>query len=150
MVGVPAIYFLALWIQKVGVISVPCGKLIPRADSFLKILYFWLHWVFVAVCRLFSSCSEQELLSSWGAKASHCGGFSCCRAGTLGQADSVVVECMLSSCSSWAPKLRLNSYNTGLVAPRLVGFPWTRDRTLISCIGRWLLNHWTTREVPGS
>ena len=24
--------------------------------------YFWLHWVFIAACRLFSSCSEQGLL----------------------------------------------------------------------------------------
>jgi len=38
-------------------------------------------YVFLAVlglcCGLFSSCSEQGLLSSWGAWASHCGGFSC-------------------------------------------------------------------------
>ena len=25
----------------------------------------------------------------------------------------------------------------------------TRDRTCTPCIGRWSLNHWTTREVPG-
>ena len=31
----------------------------------------------------FSSCSEWELLSSCGAKFSHCGGFSNCRAQTL-------------------------------------------------------------------
>ena len=24
--------------------------------------YFWLRWVFVAACRLFSSCGEQGLL----------------------------------------------------------------------------------------
>ena len=24
----------------------------------------------------------------------------------------------------------------------------TRDQTCIPCIGRWILNHWTTREVP--
>ena len=27
--------------------------------------------------KLFSGCSEQELFSSCGAQASHCGGFSC-------------------------------------------------------------------------
>ena len=32
----------------------------------------------------FSSCREQGLLSSCGAWASHCSGFSCCGAGTLG------------------------------------------------------------------
>ena len=25
----------------------------------------------------------------------------------------------------------------------------TRDQTCISCIGRWIINHWTTRKVPG-
>ena len=24
----------------------------------------------------------------------------------------------------------------------------TRDRTNVSCIARWILNHWTTRKVP--
>ena len=24
---------------------------------------------------------------------------------------------------------------------------WTRDRTHVSCIGRWVLNHWTTSEA---
>ena len=31
----------------------------------------------------FSSCGEQGLLSSCGAQASHCGGFSCCRVQAL-------------------------------------------------------------------
>ena len=35
---------------------------------------------FFRLCRLFSSCSEQGLLSSCSARASHCGGFSRCRA----------------------------------------------------------------------
>ena len=38
------------------------------------------------LCGLFCSCSEQGLLSSWGARASHCGGFSCCGAQALGPA----------------------------------------------------------------
>ena len=25
---------------------------------------------------------------------------------------------------------------------------WPRDRTHISCIGRWILYHWATREIP--
>ena len=35
----------------------------------------------------------------------------------------------------------------GLVAPQLVESSWTRDGTHVPCIGRWILNHWTTREV---
>ena len=41
---------------------------------------------------LFSSCSEQGLLSSCGVRASHFGGFSCCRAQALGTWASVVVH----------------------------------------------------------
>ena len=35
----------------------------------------------------------------------------------------------------------------GLAAPWHVESFLTRDQTLISCIGRWILNHRTTREV---
>ena len=39
-------------------------------------------------------------------------------------------------------------WRTGLVAPWNVGSSWTRDRTLVPCIGRRILNNCTTREVP--
>ena len=35
-----------------------------------------------------------------------------------------------------------------LAVPRHVESSWTRDRTCVPCIGRWILNHWITREVP--
>ena len=44
-----------------------------------------------------------------GAQASHCSGFSCCRAWALGTQASVVVACGLSSCGSWALEHRLSS-----------------------------------------
>ena len=44
---------------------------------FFFFICLWLCWVFVAVCWLFSNCSEQGLLFGCGAWASHCGGFSC-------------------------------------------------------------------------
>ena len=37
----------------------------------------------------------------------------------------------------------------GLVALRHVEFSQTRDQTCVPCIGRQILNHWTTREVSG-
>ena len=40
-----------------------------------------------------------------GARASHCGAFSCCRAWTLGARASVVVSRGLSSCGTWAQLL---------------------------------------------
>ena len=42
---------------------------------------------------------------------------------------------------------RLLSWYTGSVALWHVGSSWTRDQILVSCIGRRLLNHWTTRKV---
>ena len=47
-----------------------------------------------------------------GALASHCGGFSCCRAGAVGTLASVVVAHGLSSCSSRALERRLSSCGT--------------------------------------
>ena len=44
-----------------------------------------------------------------GARASHCGGFSCCGAGALGVRASVVVARGLSSCGSRALEHRLSS-----------------------------------------
>ena len=36
----------------------------------------------------------------------------------------------------------------GLAAPWYVGSSQTRDRTCVPCVGRHILNHWTTREAP--
>ena len=36
----------------------------------------------------------------------------------------------------------------GLAAPQRVGSSWIRDRTRVPCIGRRILNHCATREVP--
>ena len=46
------------------------------------------------------------------ARASHCGGFSCCGARALGARASVVVARGLSSCGSWALERRLSSCGT--------------------------------------
>ena len=83
-----------------------------------------------------------------GARASHCGGFSCCEAWALGTRASVVVARGLSSCGSRALQHRLSSCGTGLVAPRHGGSSRTRARTRVPCIGRQILNHCATREVP--
>ena len=78
--------------------------------------------------QAFSSCSEYGLLSGYSAQASYCGSFSRRRAQPLGPVGSVVVAHWLS-------------------------FPWhvkssrTREQTCVPCTGRWVLNHWTTREV---
>ena len=56
---------------------------------------------------LYSSFGEQGLLSSCSVQASHCGGFSCCRAQALGHSGfcscgTWAIECRLNSCGAWA------------------------------------------------
>ena len=72
------------------------GKLtlVSWASSVLFI-YFWLHWVCIALCRLSVVGDEWGLLSSCSARASYCGGFSCCGAQALEHVG-------FSSCSAWA------------------------------------------------
>ena len=91
------------------------------------LFYLWPCWVFVAVAQALSSCSEQRLLSSWGARTSHCSDISY---------GAQILGC--TGFSSYGSKAScskdLSSQN--------------RDRTRVPCIGRRILNHWTTREVP--
>ena len=49
----------------------------------------------------------------------------------------------------WLLLLRsTGSRHAGLVAPRDMGSSQTRAWTCVPCIGRRILNHWATREVP--
>ena len=38
-------------------------------------------------------------------------------------------------------------WHTGLIAPKHVGSSWTRNRTCVSCISRWILCHGGTKET---
>ena len=95
-----------------------------------------------SAARAFSRRGKQELLCSCSARASHFGGFSCCRAWALGHVD-------FGSCGTRALELRFRScWCMGLVASQHVPFPPTRDRIRVSSIGRQILQHWATREAP--
>ena len=90
---------------------------------FFNWLVFWLRWVFIAALQAFSSCRQQGLLSSCTVQTSHCDGFSWCSV----RASAVVAQ--------------------GLSCSVEVGFSWIRDRTHVPCTSRWVLYHWSTREV---
>ena len=81
-----------------------------------------MHWL--------SLVAGSGASSSCGAWASCCGGFSCC--------------------GVWATWCLSVAAALSLVAPLHGGSSWTRDWTSVPCIGRQILNHWTTREVPPS
>ena len=71
----------------------------------------------------FTVCGLFSSCREWGLLSSG-GGFSCCGAWALGYTGSAVVV-------------------HGHVGSSQIG-----DQTNVLCIARWLLNHWTTREVP--
>ena len=60
-------------------------------------------------------------------------------------------QCLLLLQSTGSRVHRLQQlWCVGLVAPRHVVFSWRkRNWTHVLCIGRQILNHWTTREVSG-
>ena len=101
---------------------------LKKNDSFFyKFIYFI--YLFLAVLGL--HCSP------W---ASHCGGFSCCRAWGLGPRASVVVAHRLQSAGSVVVV-------HGLSCSWHVGFSRTKARTCVPCLGRRSLNHCATREA---
>ena len=82
-----------------------------RLNSFIFyfiLFYFWLHWVFIAARGLSLVAASGPTLCC-GARASHCGGFSCCRAWALGARASEVAAHRLGSCGSQALERRLSS-----------------------------------------
>ena len=119
---------------------------------FLIVLFMYL---FLAVLGLCCCCvGFSPVVASKGYSIAVAHGLliavaSCCRSQALGHSD-------FSSRSRWAQKLwfpgsraqATQLWRTGLVAPQHVGSSWTRDWTHVSCIGRWILYHWTTREAP--
>ena len=75
----------------------------------------------------------QWLLLLWSKESRHLG-FSSLSTWTQ--------QLRLSGSRAWVQKLRY----TSLVALQCVGLSQIRDQTHVPCIGRQILNHWTTRE----
>ena len=67
-------------------ISEDTKKLQVERHSFFKYIILFIFGCsrLSLLCRFFSSYSKQGLLSNCGVQASHSGGFSCCRAESLG------------------------------------------------------------------
>ena len=53
----------------------------------------------------------------------------------------------VSGCGAWPVRLT-GLVVVGLFVPRHVESSWTRDQTHVPCVGRWIISHCTTREVP--
>ena len=80
------------------------SKTLNTAEQFFLFSFFGcvgsllLHTVFLSLCSLWQVGATLRC----SARASHCGGFSCCRARALGSWASVVAARGLSSCGAWA------------------------------------------------
>ena len=90
-------------------------------------MYLFIHFIAVLSFRLFWLWWARATLPC-STQASHGGVFSCCGAGAPGTQVSVLV--LTLSCSKVCE-----------ISP-------DQGSNRVSCIGRWILNHWTTREVP--
>ena len=91
------------------------------------IFYFWLRWVFVVARGL------SLVAVSGGYSLLPCVGFS--------------LRWLLLLWSTGSRAQAQQLWRMGLVAPRHVGSSRTRARTCVTCIGRWIPNHCTTREA---
>ena len=102
--------------------------------DFLLLLLFTYIFILAALglcccARAFPSCRERGSLSS-----RRFGGFS--------------IEWLLLLHSTGYKACRLQQlWHPGLVVLKYVEFSLTRDQTHVLCIGRWILNQWTTREI---
>ena len=104
-------------------------------------LFFQLRWVFVAVHGLSLVVARGGYSSLW------CVGFSLqwlLLLWSTGLQAHGLQQSWLAGSRVQAQQFRC----TGLVAPRHVGSSRTRARTRVPCLGRWILNHCATREVP--
>ena len=86
-------------------------------------MYFWLHWVFIVVWGLSLVVASED----YSLVAVH-------------------MLLLLQSMGSRAPGLQ-QLQGMGPAAAGHVESPQTRDRTCVPHVGRWIPNHWTTKEV---
>ena len=111
-------------------------------------------YLFLAVLGLCCCARVSVVATSGGYSSLWCVGFSLQWFHLLQNTGSRRTG--FSSCGTWAHQLWLAGsraqaqqlWRTGLVAQPHVGSSRTRARTHVPCIGRRILNHCATREVP--
>ena len=115
-----------------------CTLSLQASDSHryhVRLVFFWLHWVFIATCGLSLVATSWGHLFSFIAQASHFRGFSCFRAQAL--------HTDLSSCSTTAQWL----WCSGSVALHHKESSQTRDQTHV-CL-HWQGDSYLSTVPPG-
>ena len=102
-----------------------------RASTFIQlfVIYFWLCCVFIAALWL----SLVTVIGGYSLIVVH---------GLLIAVASLVAGHIFQGSQAW------QLWHMGLVALWHVGSSQTRDQTHVPCIGRQILNQWTTRGSP--
>ena len=127
--------------------------------SFFDGLFFLMHWGFfvfflflflaalgLRCCAWLSVAAVSGATLHCCAQASHCGGFSCCRAQALGARASVVVAHRLSICGSQALERRLSSCGT---RAQLLGGMWNLPGPGLEPVSPALAGGFLTNAPPG-
>ena len=118
------------------------GNLKVSKNKAMKVMKFRYTDLISFLKELFSFvCAESCCVSAFSSR-DELGLFLIGVRGLLIAVASLVSERLLLSTGSVAV-----AWSTGLVAPWCGGSSWSRDRTQVPCVGRWIPNHWTTREV---
>ena len=128
------------------------------AQSALCFLLIFKNWNIVALQCLFLAVLSFRCCMGFSLVAISGGyllfavcGLLTAEASLVAWSEHGLQACDLSSCSSRALEHRLSSFGTGTSLPlQHVGSSWTRNGTHVSCIGRWVLYHWTTRKAPSN
>ena len=124
------------------------------AAEILLVFFFFNKFIYLFLAVL-GLCRCMRALSSWqrvgatlhcGARASHCGGFSCCGAWALGVWASVVAAHRLSSCGLRALELRLSC--CGAWASLLRGM-WDLPRPGLEPVSPALAGRFLATAPPG-
>ena len=100
-------------------------------STLLGVILIFLNYLFTYIFGCSGSSLPHRVFSCCSAQASHCSGSSCSE--------------------HWLQVPRLPQlWLMGSAAPQHVGSSWTRARPRVPYMGRWILNHWATREVQES
>ena len=129
-----------------------CGK---QYVGFSKKNYIFKKYLFILAAQgLHGYMAFSLVAASWRYSSLQWVGFSLwrllllwCTGSRVWVLESIVASCGLSGCSSSALGHRLSSCGAWAFAPKHVGSSWTKDWTPVSCVGRQILYHWTTREA---
>ena len=124
--------FCFLWICPCRENESPLYAVFEYVNLFFRdcfIFYFWLCWVFVDAHGLFQVAASGATVS-W---AVHWLLFA--------------MVFLLQGMGSRVHGLQ-HLWHMDSAAPWYVESSQSRDWTHVPCTGRWILNHWTSREVP--